>query len=168
MPASSKFGCAPKLFFYFFLGGEPKCHTLCGREVPAERAGPSSLLTACRLESFSYILVPSWRPQDQEKCSPSRELPASQMQNLFSSSPDTSMQTWFNSFIYVELSWVFSSAAMPCISTEQGRKECGVDFGKVAIFLWSGKAKWRWLRQCAIKAAHVCLCSEPHGCFPKH
>lgn len=87
--------------FLFFLGGEPKCHTLCGWEVPAERAGPSSLLTAYRPDSFSYILVPSLRPQDQEKCSLSRELPASQMQNLFSFSPDTSMQIWFNSFIYV-------------------------------------------------------------------
>lgn len=42
--------------FFCFLGGEPKCRTLCGWEVPAERAGPSSLLY--RLPSRLLLIYP--------------------------------------------------------------------------------------------------------------
>lgn len=96
MPALNKFGRASKLFSFF--GGEPKCRTLCGGEVPAERAGPSSLLTAYRPDSFSYILVPN-DDQDQEKCIRSREL----------SVTDTIVQSFQIRLLYLAPLFTFTS-----------------------------------------------------------
>lgn len=58
-------------------------------------------------------------------------------------------------------------AAFPLSSAERSAQWV---LEKYPFLLWGGEAKWRWQRQCAIKAAQVCLCSEPRtgSCFPKH